>query len=95
MQALDQFHVYANKTGWKTPNSISDGPYQYAFDTKLNFFEYLQAKPPYDVQFNHHMGGYHQGRPSWMDPGFFPVKQNLIEGFDNSGSSAILVDIGG
>lgn len=39
------------------------------------------------------MGGYHQGRPSWMDPGFYPVKESLIEGFDSN--SAMIVDIGG
>jgi hypothetical protein len=96
MQALDQFHVWADKNNWKTPNSISDGPYQLAFNTQLNFFEYLQANPPYGAQFNYHMGGYHQGRPSWMDEGFFPVKEKLVEGFEKDAEgAALLVDVGG
>ena len=42
------------------------------------------------------MGGYHQGRPSWMDEGFFPVKEKLVEGFDKDAEgAALLVDIGG
>ena len=95
MAALDQFHEWADKNDWKTPNSISDGPYQYAFRTTNNLFENHQAKPPYGEQFNLHMGGYHQGRPSWMDEGFYPIKENLIQGFDDSEGSAMLVDIGG
>lgn len=39
------------------------------------------------------MGGYHQGRPSWMDPGFYPVQENLVEGFNTE--TAMLVDVGG
>ncbi|KAL6859799.1 hypothetical protein ACO1O0_003823 [Amphichorda felina] len=95
LAALDQFHIWANKTGWKTPNSISDGSYQLAYNTELNFFQYLQANNPLGFQFNHHMGGYHQGRPSWMDAGFFPVKERLVEGFDKSEGSAMIVDVGG
>lgn len=94
MDALDQFHVWADKNDWQTPNSLFDGPYQHAFKTELNFFQYLQANPPYGEQFNFHMGGYHQGRPSWMDPGFYPVQENLIDGFDKE-NGAMLVDIGG
>jgi hypothetical protein len=30
-----------------------------------------------------------------MDPGFFPVEERLIQGFDNSPEAALLVDIGG
>jgi hypothetical protein len=41
------------------------------------------------------MGGYRQGRPSWMDDGFFPVQEKLINGFDPTDDGALLVDIGG
>jgi hypothetical protein len=62
----------------------------------MNFFEHLQSKPPHGELFNYHMGGYRQGRPSWMDPGFYPVQERLVEGFDSSNSeAALLVDIGG
>ncbi len=78
---------------WQTPNGVSDGPYQSAFNTSLNFFEWLQANPPYGMQFNHHMGGYRQGRPSWMDPDFYPVQERLLPGL--SPDDVLLVDIGG
>ncbi|AEO63824.1 uncharacterized protein THITE_2039657, partial [Thermothielavioides terrestris NRRL 8126] len=55
----------------------------------------LMAHPPYGMQFNHHMGGYRQGRPSWMDPGFYPVEERLIQGAKTDADAAFLVDIAG
>lgn len=58
-------------------------------------FAYMQAHPPMGPQFNHHMGGYRQGRPSWMDENFFPVQEALIEGAKTEADAAFMVDIGG
>jgi hypothetical protein len=65
-------------------------------------FEWLQANPPGGVYFNHHMGGYSHGRPSWMDDGFYPVRERLLDGYTTGGDdggdgkgAALLVDIGG
>lgn len=41
------------------------------------------------------MGGYRQGRPSWMDDGFYPVKERLLDGADTASDAALIVDIGG
>lgn len=41
------------------------------------------------------MRGYRQGRLPWMAPGFFPVKERLIDGLDTSKDPVLLVDIGG
>ncbi|KAH7122174.1 S-adenosyl-L-methionine-dependent methyltransferase [Dactylonectria estremocensis] len=76
------FHEYAYLKKWKDP-------------TDLNFFEHLHNNPPYGQQFHHHMGGYRQGRPSWMDAGFFPVQEKLIKGFEEAEDAALLVDVGG
>lgn len=83
------------KTNYEVPSNAKAGPYQYAFDTELNMFEYLHEHPPLGKQFDHHMGGYRQGRPSWMDPDFFPVQERLIEGMDATQNDLLLVDIGG
>lgn len=41
------------------------------------------------------MSAYHQGRPSWMDHDFYPVKDSLL-GLMKAGPNAVLlVDIGG
>jgi hypothetical protein len=83
------------KTNYATPSTADAGPYQYAFDTNMNMFEYLHEHPPLGKQFDHHMGGYRQGRPSWMDPHFYPVEEELIKGMEPSTDAVLLVDIGG
>ncbi|RMY95779.1 hypothetical protein D0864_05279 [Hortaea werneckii] len=93
--ALDKFPEYAAKTGCREPDSVDQGPYQYAFDTPLNFFAYLQANNPLGTQFNNHMGGYRQGRPSWMDTDFFPVRERLVKGARDDPDAVFLVDVGG
>lgn len=41
------------------------------------------------------MGGYSQGRPSWMNEGFFPVKERLIKGAKLESDAVFIADIGG
>jgi hypothetical protein len=93
--SLLQFNAYAASTSYAEPNSASAGPYQYAYSTDLNMFAYMQAHPPMGPQFNHHMGGYRQGRPSWMDEGFFPVQERLVKGMKSDADAALIVDVGG
>ncbi|RYP84206.1 hypothetical protein DL769_001229 [Monosporascus sp. CRB-8-3] len=95
LSANNKFHEFMRKTNYKMPSSMTDGPLQYAYNTKLNMFEHLQANPPYGQLFNDHMAGYRQGRASWMDEGVFPVKERLIDGFEGNDGAAFLVDIGG
>ena len=92
MAALSKFPEYAKATKYTTPNGLTDGPLQYAYHTKKNMFEHLTAHPPYGTQFNNHMGGYRQGRPSWMDPDFYPVEERLIVGAQ---PGPFLVDVAG
>jgi hypothetical protein len=82
------------KTNYSAPTDSQAGPYQYAFDTKMNMFQYMDAHN-LGKQFHHHMGGYRRGRPSWMDPTFYPVEKELFEGLEKTGKEALLVDIGG
>jgi hypothetical protein len=66
-----------------------------AYNTELNFFEHLQ-NVGVGESFNSMMGGYHQGRASWMDANFYPVQERLVDGFDKDNKeAAMLVDIGG
>lgn len=66
----------------------------YAYSTEKDMFAWQQSLG-YGTHFNHHMGGYRQGRPPWMAPGFYPVRENLIEGADESPDAPFIVDIGG
>ncbi|ORX92631.1 O-methyltransferase-domain-containing protein, partial [Clohesyomyces aquaticus] len=94
-ESCSKFPEYMAKTNYATPNNSANGPYQYAFSTKMNMFEYMQAHQPLGKQFNHHMGGYAQGRPSWLDPGFYPVEERLVKGMESSPNAVLLVDVGG
>ena len=93
--SCSNFPEFMAKTNYATPTDVQAGPYQDAYKTKMNMFEYMTAHPPQGMQFNHHMGGYRQGRPSWMDAGFYPVEDRLIKGMDNYSDAALLVDVGG
>ena len=41
------------------------------------------------------MSGYRAGKPSWVDPGFYPVRERLVEGARPGASEVFLVDVGG
>jgi len=87
---------YLAKTGYRNPQSPIDGPFQYGNQTPLHFFEWLQARPKIFEAFGNHMAGYRQGRPSWMDPDFYPVEDLLGKGFRTEDKDAVmLVDVGG
>ncbi|KAJ4308931.1 hypothetical protein N0V94_009154 [Neodidymelliopsis sp. IMI 364377] len=92
--SCSKFAEYMQKTNYATPSTADAGPYQYAFDTNMNMFEYLHEHPPLGKQFDHHMGGYRQGRPSWMDPHFYPVEKELIKAkFPQAPGRLVLQDI--
>ena len=41
------------------------------------------------------MSAYRAGKANWYDPGFYPVADRLVAGFDSSQSKVLLVDVGG
>jgi hypothetical protein len=41
------------------------------------------------------MSAYRAGKANWYDPGFYPVPERMIEGFDAEASDVLLVDVGG
>ncbi|KAK2074208.1 hypothetical protein P8C59_008431 [Phyllachora maydis] len=93
--AVTRFPEWAAQHGYRVPDDGCDGPLQHAYGHKANMFEHLLARPVQAAQFNRHMGGYRQGRPSWMDPGFYPVDERLIAGFEAGPDAVFLVDVGG
>jgi hypothetical protein len=93
--SCSKFPEYMAMVNYEPSTDVESGPFQYAFNTKMDMMAYLQAHPPLGEQFNHHMGGYSQGRPSWMDTGFYPIEDRLIKGMDASPDAALLVDVGG
>ncbi|KAI2610039.1 putative O-methyltransferase [Hypoxylon fragiforme] len=84
---------YLKSINYALPTKLTDGPFQAAHKTQLPFFAWLDQNPPYLQIFNNYMSAYRAGKPSWVDPGFYPVSERLVDGFD--GSSVLLVDVGG
>ncbi|KXH57984.1 hypothetical protein CSAL01_07434 [Colletotrichum salicis] len=89
-----RFHEYSRKRGLKYPTDAKDTPMMYAYNTDKDMFAWQQDLG-YGTHFNHHMSGYRQGRRPWMAPGFFPIKERLIEGANTDADAPFLVDIGG
>ncbi|EGO55973.1 hypothetical protein NEUTE1DRAFT_68062 [Neurospora tetrasperma FGSC 2508] len=98
LRCTASFPSYLKSTNLATPTSITNSNTQFAFDTPKNFFELCHdpAYAPMGAQFNTHMGSYAFGRPTWVDEGFYPIGERLLEGFDDEDeTAALLVDIGG
>ncbi|CAG5184116.1 uncharacterized protein ALTATR162_LOCUS10918 [Alternaria atra] len=93
--SFNGFPGFFKKTGYELPTSLTDGPFQAAHGTELPFFSWLAATPPHLDEFDNFMSAYRAGKANWYDPGFYPVAERLIEGFDSSNNEALLVDVGG
>jgi hypothetical protein len=84
---------YLRESKYKAPSEPTDGFVQYANQTKLNIFEYLQSMPSLFQDFNLFMGNTMGAREYWHD--WYDVQGRLMSGFDPSESPTLLVDIGG
>ncbi|KAH7033625.1 putative hydroxyindole O-methyltransferase [Microdochium trichocladiopsis] len=93
--SFNNFPDHFKRVGFVEPTTTNDGPFNDAFSTPLPFFDWLNANPPNIQNFASFMASYRAGKPNWFDEGFYPVKERLIEGFDASIGSALLVDVGG
>lgn len=87
---------YLKDTKYQNPGNIADGPFQYAHHTTEPFFVWLGERPENFEHFNNYMSGYRQGKRSWMDEGFYPVKERLGHDTQKDDKNAVfLVDVGG
>ncbi|CAD6587022.1 MAG: hypothetical protein ASARMPREDX12_002571 [Alectoria sarmentosa] len=86
---------YLSKSQYQNPDNPIDGAFQLGHGTKNHLFEYVSQRPECSTQFQNHMAGYRTGRPSWMDPNFYPVEENLVEGTSTEHDAVFIVDVGG
>jgi hypothetical protein len=86
--------AYLARADYKNPKDISDGPFQYAHDTKVPFWDWL-SENGYVEHFNNYMSGYRQGKRSWMETDFYPVAERLGQGLSDNEDAVLLVDVGG
>ncbi|KAJ5184382.1 Winged helix-turn-helix transcription repressor DNA-binding, partial [Penicillium cf. griseofulvum] len=89
-----RFHEFSRKRGWVNPTDCQDTSLMYAYGTDKNMFSWVHDLG-YGKHLNDYLGGYNIGRPWWMDPCVYPVKERLIDGADCSPDAPFLVDIGG
>ncbi|MCJ1398246.1 hypothetical protein MMC11_001443 [Xylographa trunciseda] len=87
--------AFLAKTKYEEPLDNIAGPFQFGHDTTLKSVVWRKERPHLQKAFGNHMAGYHQGRPSWMDPGFYPVKDRLVEGMTVDEHAVTIVDVGG
>jgi hypothetical protein len=95
LPGLKKMPQYLAESRYGNPSNIMDTPFQLGHSTKRMFFDYLGRHPEQIAQFNNYMGMYAQGRPRWLDPGNFPVREILGEGASTELDAALLVDVGG
>lgn len=65
---------WTKSNGYQSPKTEIDGPFQYAWKSKMPFFPWLEAHPPNVTNFAQFMSAYREGKPSWFDSGFYPVR---------------------
>lgn len=80
-------------TGFKNPTDSRSGPLQYAFDTKLDFFEWLNDDPKRNAAFNRAMTRKRYGRARWFH--IYPFEERILGEMDDDPEAVLLVDVGG
>ncbi|PYI01158.1 S-adenosyl-L-methionine-dependent methyltransferase [Aspergillus sclerotiicarbonarius CBS 121057] len=92
--AITAIPAFLRQTQYQNPTNGLACPFQQGFNTKYSFFDFLSRDPTLSAQFNNLMSVYHQGRASWMDPGFYPVER-LTHPSNHTDSGILIVDVGG
>ena len=88
--------AYLKKTKYRNPVNVADGPFQYAHNTQSTYYRWLADRPEHYQRFNNYMKGCRERKRSWMDQGFYPVKERLETGLKNDHQDSVfLVDVGG
>jgi hypothetical protein len=82
--------------GYKTPRDGTGSVFQYAYDCKgEGLFDYFARAPEMGRRFASMMTAWSVGRPRWMQEGYYPVQERLVEGSKQGDDAVFLVDVGG
>ncbi|KAH6646294.1 putative hydroxyindole O-methyltransferase [Truncatella angustata] len=92
---FNQLPEYLRSTSYREPLSATDGPFQHHFKTTRSFYDWKDATPQYEKLHKSLMSSFRAGKPDWFMPGYYPVAERLVNGFDEDNGEALLVDIGG
>ncbi|KAF4627642.1 hypothetical protein G7Y89_g10513 [Cudoniella acicularis] len=90
-----QMHMpeYFRKFGYKVPTDGSHGPFQWALNTEMSYFEMTQADLEKLHDFSVYMSGIRVTRKHWID--WFPVVDEILSSFGGAQDEVLLVDMGG
>ncbi|CAG8981319.1 hypothetical protein HYALB_00005119 [Hymenoscyphus albidus] len=91
VQAASKTPKYLKESGYKCPTEPHDGLVQYAFQTKLQCFDFISADPELLKDFTTFMGNTMGARNYWVD--WYPVQKQILDGAESDGT--LLVDVGG
>ena len=90
MQISAKLFEYFENNGYKNPEDAFEAPFQFAYNTKQHYFDWLQTQPEAQSAFNSVMTFSQQLRgKNWFE--IYPVAEKL----NSSSDRALLVDIGG
>ncbi|PQE20270.1 quercetin 3-O-methyltransferase 1 protein [Rutstroemia sp. NJR-2017a BBW] len=91
-EVLIKIPEYLKKTNYKNPENTNDGPFQYAMNTKLQYYDWLKTEPEQAIAFNMTMMLQRMDRgEAWYD--YYPVTSKVGASFDEK--LPLLVDVGG
>ncbi|KAJ5387069.1 hypothetical protein N7509_009610 [Penicillium cosmopolitanum] len=82
---------YFQKSNYRNPGDPKDGPFQHAYNTTGDCWEWLAKNPEALRRFNTFMEGSRDDTSHWAD--WFPVQEQLLNGA--SADHPLLVDVGG
>jgi hypothetical protein len=93
MNTLTKIPEFLQKTNFKNPEGATGGPFNYAekFDETI-WVWFAQSQEGLDTC-NTFMEADRGSRPSWLE--WFPVKEQIIDGFDAGKGDVLLVDVAG
>ncbi|CCD46539.1 hypothetical protein ACHAPC_004333 [Botrytis cinerea] len=91
-EVLIKIPEYLKKTKYQNPENTNDGPFQYAMNTKLQYYDWLKTEPEQAVAFNTTMmlQRMDRGEP-WYE--YYPVASKIETPVDEK--APLIVDVGG
>lgn len=87
---------YLDRTKFNNPEDMDNGPFQFAHNTPHHWV-WLEQHPRVEKAFHDYLTGIGEGSPHFMDSGFYPVEERLVQGLkpDNLDAASAFVDVGG
>lgn len=93
MPTLVKIPEFLQKINFKNPEGAVNGPFNYAENFPETIWVWFAQSPDGLDTCNTFMEADRGSRPSWLE--WFPVKEQLLDGYDASKGDVLLVDVAG